>query len=123
MVLIEGVVGMVAQTCHRSKEQIAADMLAAISDGTRKTRIMYGANLSYALTVKYLKRLQDCGLVQHDDEHKIYRLTPEGRYYLEEYSKYKRIEGQVLAQTSIFEEERVILNQMLGKLVTSDVRR
>ncbi len=104
---------------HRSEEQIVADMLATIVDGTKKTRIMYGANLSYALTSKYLRRLQDCGLVQHDDDYKCYRLTHAGKYYLSEYSKYKAIEEQVLAKISLFEEKRGLLKQMINKLVST----
>ena len=102
---------------HRKEEQIVADMLATIFDGTKKTRIMYGANLSYALTVKYLKRLRDCGLVQHDDKYKSYRLTHAGKNYLKEYSKYKTIQEQALAQISLFEEKRGLLKHMINKLV------
>ena len=110
---------MVNQTHHRSEEQIVADILASILNGTRKTRIMYGANLSYALTTKYLRRLLDCGLIQYDDEQKHYLLTNTGRHYLEEYSEYKTIEGKLLAHTSRFEEKRGILIQMLSN---SDLR-
>ncbi len=114
---------MINSTHHRSEEQIVADILATIFDGTKKkTRIMYGANLSYALTIKYLNRLQDCGLIQHDQKYSCFYLTQTGKCYLEEYSKYKTIEEQIFSQNSLCEEKRVILNQMIGKLVQAKKR-
>jgi len=105
---------MVNPIRHRSEEEIVADILAVIFNGARKTRIMYGANLSYALTIKYLGRLQECGLIQHDDEAKKYLLTSVGRHYLNQYAEYKTIEEKLISHTSLFEEKRGLLIQMLA---------
>lgn len=105
---------MVNQIHHRSEEEIVADILASISNGNRKTRIMYGANLSYALTIKYLRKLLDCKLIRYKNEQRRYLLTEMGRRYLEEYSEYKNIEGKLLVHTSLYQEKRDILIQMLS---------
>lgn len=105
---------MVNQIRHRSGEEIVADILSVIFDGARKTRIMYGANLSYALTSKYLSKLIECGLIQHDEDAKKYVLTDIGRRYLEEYAEYKVIEEKLISHTSLFEEKRDALIQMLA---------
>lgn len=102
------------QIRHRNEEQIVADILAVIFNGARKTRIMYGANLSYALTSKYLNKLQGCGLIQYDEEAKKYFLTSIGRRYLEEYAEYKTIEEKLISHTSLFEEKKGLLIQMLA---------
>ena len=104
---------MVSQIRHRGEEEITADILSVILNGARKTRIMYGANLSFALTSKYLDRLQGCGLIRYDEEAKKYLLTSVGRRFLDEYAEYKVIEGKLISHTSLFEEKRGILIQML----------
>jgi predicted transcriptional regulator len=105
---------VVNQIRHRSEEEIVADILAVIFYGARKTRIMYGANLSYALTSKYLGKLQECRLIQYDEEAKKYLLTSVGRRYLEEYAEYKTIAEKLISHTSLFEEKRGLLIQMLA---------
>lgn len=104
---------VVSQIRHRSEEEIVADILAVIFNGARKTRIMYGANLSYALTTKYLNKLQECGLIQHDDEARKYLLTRIGRQYLDKYAEYKTVEEELISHTSLFEEKKGRLIQML----------
>jgi predicted transcriptional regulator len=104
---------VVNQIGRRSEAEIVADILAVIFDGARKTRIMYGANLSYALTRRYLNKLLECKLIQYDEEAKKYLLTRTGRRYLDEYAVYKNIEENLISQTSLFEEKRGILMQML----------
>ena len=111
---------MVNQIRHRSEEEIVADILAVIFYGARKTRIMYGANLSYALTTKYLSKLLECGLIQYDEEGRKYLLTNTGRRYLEEYAEYKAIEEKMLSHTALFEEKRGVLNQMLANSVQEE---
>jgi len=83
---------------HRSKLQIIADMLYAAGKGSKKTHIMYGANLSYSLVVQYLSEILESGLIrQVDDE---YSITEKGREFLRKYQEYskhrKEVKGQIL---------------------------
>jgi len=105
---------MANQIRHRSEEKIVADILSVVFNGARKTHIMYGANLSYALTTKYLNKLLECRLIQHEEKDRRYLLTSVGRRYLEEYAEYKTIEEELLSHTSLFEEKRGLLIQMLS---------
>jgi len=98
---------------RRSEAEIVADMLAVIFNGARKTHIMYGANLSYDLTIKYLNKLLECKLIRYDEEVKKYLLTSTGRHYLDEYAEYKDIEEKLISNTSVFEGKRGLLMQML----------
>jgi predicted transcriptional regulator len=104
---------MVNQIHHRSEEEIVADILTSILDGSKKTRIMYGANLSYALTTKYLSKLLECSLIQYSDRDKKYMLTGAGRKYLERYLECKSIKDKLIATTTIYEEKLEFLIQML----------
>ncbi len=49
---------------RRSNLQVAADMLRIRGS---KTAFMYGANLSYTLTQKYLSQLVEIGLIEAAD--------------------------------------------------------
>lgn len=83
---------------HRSRLQIVSDMLYAAGRGSKKTHIMYGANLSYSLVVQYLNELIASGLIkQVDDE---YSVTEKGREFLRKYMEYsehhKELRGEIL---------------------------
>ena len=67
---------------RRSNLQVAADMLRIRGS---KTAIMYGANLSYTLTQKYLSQLVDIGLIEAADGRngrKQYGPTLKGQEFL-----------------------------------------
>jgi predicted transcriptional regulator len=83
---------------HRSKLQIIADMLYVAGRGSKKTHIMYGANLSYSLVMQYLnKLLKSCLIRQVNDE---YLITEKGRKFLRKYQEYsehhKELKGQIV---------------------------
>ena len=112
---------MVSKTKHRCEEEIVADILAVVDKGNKKTRIMYAANLSYALTDKYLSKLLDCGLVTHDSRLGLFSLTKMGRRYLEDYQQYKNFERILHSNTDLFESKRSQLtNMLLTKTVECD---
>ena len=104
---------MVSKMKHRSEEEIVADILSVVDKGNKKTRIMYAANLSYALTDKYLSKLLDCGLVTHDSQLALFSLTKMGRRYLEDYQQYKSCEKILHSNTDLFESKRSQLTSML----------
>lgn len=68
---------------RRSSLDVAADILRI--NGS-KTAIMYGGNLSYAQTQKYLRILTEQGLIELDDRgvrNRKYHSTEKGRKFLE----------------------------------------
>ncbi|MCI4409126.1 MAG: winged helix-turn-helix domain-containing protein [Thermofilum sp.] len=92
----------------RSKLEIMYSILEKVSNGGKKTHIMYGANLSYDLTVKYLKYLSEKGFVVEDNG--IYTLTESGKRLLEvlrEYVKKKAEFNEALKKVwEILPEEK-----------------
>ncbi|QGA53610.1 hypothetical protein GFS03_02875 [Sulfolobus sp. E5-1-F] len=70
----------------RSKLEIIQAILEACKSGSPKTRIMYGANLSYALTGRYIKMLMDLEIIKQ--EGKQYMLTKKGEELLEDIRKF-----------------------------------
>jgi predicted transcriptional regulator len=71
---------------HRSRIQIAANILEIAKNGARKTRIMYLGNLSFDLLQKYLEMLSICGLLQQrNGPERTYVVTEKGQLFLEDY--------------------------------------
>jgi predicted transcriptional regulator len=95
---------------YRGSLEIIADILDAVGDGAKKTRIMYFANLSYKLLGKYLKKTMDAGLVSSDEDH--YEVTEKGHTFLE---RFKDFSGRYSKINKHLEEilfERDVLRQM-----------
>ena len=72
---------------NRRRLEIVRDMLSVASVKTRKTRIMYQANLSYRQLEKYLKILLESGLVEFVDD-SFYVITWRGKEFLQRYDDY-----------------------------------
>jgi len=72
---------------YRSRLEIVADVLSVVRGGARKTHVMYHANLSYALLLRYLRLVMGAGLVasRNDDS---YVLTQRGREFLDKFRGY-----------------------------------
>jgi predicted transcriptional regulator len=70
---------------YRSRTEIIQDILnIATSDGNGagKTKIMYGAFLSYNQIKEYLTILTDNGLLEHDPYTQRFRITEKGLTFL-----------------------------------------
>jgi predicted transcriptional regulator len=65
----------------RSKYEIIHDVLDQCQTGSKKTWVMYRANLSYDLTTEYLEELVKSGLVEPKDG--LYYTTDKGKQLLE----------------------------------------
>ena len=95
---------------YRKSLEIVADILDAVGDGAKKTRVMYFANLSYKLLGKYLNKTVEAGLVSFNNDH--YIVTEKGRVFLERFksfsSRYSRLERE-LEEASF---ERAVLERM-----------
>ncbi len=109
---------------YRDRLQIIADILS-IANGrsTRKTQIMYQANLSYRLLVRYLKEVTEAGLVLLDNE-EFYVLTARGKAFLSRHAKYsKRCKGLERHLTYV-NNDRATLEKMCSgsSRVNSDLK-
>jgi predicted transcriptional regulator len=65
-------------------------MLSVASQGAKKTQIMYQANLSYRLLMKYLVEVRRAYLVSFERGRRCYVLTSKGKQFLELYKEYSR---------------------------------
>jgi predicted transcriptional regulator len=72
---------------NRKRLEIVKDMLYAVLEETKKTRIMYQANLSYRVFEKYLSNLLESGLVECNDD-SSYLITRRGKRFLQMYEDY-----------------------------------
>ena len=99
---------------YRSELEIVKDILTIISNKTdvRKTHIMYRANLSYQLLDKYLTKILNTRLAQADEDG-FFRLTVDGRSYLEECVSYINANNKARKQSSTVESKRIALEELL----------
>ena len=75
---------------RRSNVDITAEILRIAKSGSRKTRIVYGANLNFKLLNEYLRRLERAGLIREDNEEDgVIVTTDKGRKYLQHYEGFK----------------------------------
>jgi predicted transcriptional regulator len=70
---------------NRHKVEIVADILEICRNDTRKTSIMYQANLSFKLLTKYLRLLQQANLVRAGEDGYVYSVTDKGLEFLKQY--------------------------------------
>ncbi len=102
---------------NRDRVSIVAAILEAVNSGANKTRIMFGANLSFKLLNKYLGVVVKAGFVRVDGSKFI--LTELGQEFLEQYKQFK--ERYVVIQQS-FESlgnEKEKLNSMCEPSLSS----
>jgi predicted transcriptional regulator len=71
---------------NRDRVSIVAAILEATNSGANKTRIMFGANLSFKLLEKYLGVVLGAGFVHVEGPRFV--LTDYGREFLERYKGY-----------------------------------
>ena len=83
---------------HRKPADIIAAMLSVVKVHGKKTRIMYGANLSYSLLIKYLDEAARLGLMKFNGEANGFELTDKGREYLRHYNEYSNLRDQLGAE-------------------------
>lgn len=74
---------------NRGRLEIFYSIIDVARSDIGKTRIMYGAVLSYEQITIYLKELMDLGLLQtmESDGNTVYRATEKGRAFLEHYDR------------------------------------
>ena len=70
---------------YRSRTDIIVMILRAAINGATKTRIMYGAYLSYAQVKEYLSFMIEKDLVRYEEGSGVYKLTQKGVQLLRVY--------------------------------------
>lgn len=71
---------------RRSDIEISADILKVAMNGAKKSHIVYRANLNFDVVKRYLKRLNDAGLINLPSiENRLFKTTPKGREYINQY--------------------------------------
>ena len=102
---------------NRDNIDIVAAVLKAAETGAGVTRLMVSANLSHALTKKYLKITIESGLLQRNGQ--LYEITEKGRRYLQAYGNIQtsNIQIQELVKTAAC--QKTTLRQMLSNMEPS----
>jgi len=91
---------------NRHKVEIVADILEICRNDTRKTNIMYEANLSFELLRKYLWLLQQANLIKVC-EGSVYSATDKGLEFLKQYYELRH-------HTRMANEKRKIVEDSLS---------
>ena len=76
---------------YRSRTDIISGILQATGEGATKTRIMYGAFVSYAQLQDYLSLLLSKGLLASDPTTGIYTRTEKGLSFMQSYEDLREL--------------------------------
>lgn len=82
--------------------EIAAKIIEIAQSGVVKTKILYGATLSFSQLKDYLEFLQENGLLEYISEKKLYRTTEKGMHFLYGYEE---------LQHMLYPKEREVLKK------------
>lgn len=97
---------------NRNRFEITRAILEVAKDGVGKTRIMYGANLSFKLLEDYLAVLVKSGLLRvREGERKMYMTSEKGLQFLREFDALEEYAGLATAK-------RNELAKMLAKRIS-----
>ena len=103
--------GLRQKNRNRKRLEIVRDMLSAASVETKKTRVMYQANLSYRLMEKYLGSLLESGLVERNDD-SSYLITWKGKNFLQMYDDYVERCRRIGEEVRAARKDRLLLENM-----------
>jgi len=98
---------------YRSRLEIIRDiLLVLVEEGSKKTHIMYGANLSYKLLLRYLEHILDAGLAKCTGN-SYYTITEKGKKFLKLYQKYEEERVEVEKRLNCLHCGKEMLEKML----------
>jgi predicted transcriptional regulator len=81
---------------NRSRKEIISQILdIANGGGATKTKIMYKSFLSYAQLKEYLTLLTENGLMGHDKENAVFKITQKGIKFKGIYEQMDRLSGSM----------------------------
>lgn len=103
-----------AKNRYRDRLDIIADILSVTGEAARKTRIMYGANLSFELVNRYLGEVLKAELVFVNPLGGAlsYTLTEKGREFLKHYDEYRALRRRAEEHSSSIGAVRVELERL-----------
>lgn len=94
----EGKSGIKGKFRNRSRLEIISNLLTIAKNGTLKTHLMYGANLSYLMVTEYLDIMLRSELImesnENDNTSRTYRTSDKGMKFLELYQTIKSMVGE-----------------------------
>lgn len=96
---------------YRNNVEIIADMLLITREGALKTQIMYGGNLSFKLTERYLNDILKAGLAVINGEGR-YLITRKGTMFLKKFVSYKRHASNLRKQLTRVRDEKAVLEKL-----------
>jgi predicted transcriptional regulator len=97
---------------YRDRLDIIADILQVVRQQPKKTRIMYQANLSYKVLMKYLREVIDASLINFEREKQCYKITSKGIRFLVAYKKYLRRNRQLEKQRNDIKGKKKVLEEL-----------
>jgi len=108
---------------YRRRYDILADVVKAAGPGAKKTRIMFLANLSYALLKRYLEEAVSLGFLR--DSADEFLVTQKGEEFLAKYSVFRSASSRVRTDVENLRLEAELLEQMcnLGDANSGACRR
>lgn len=71
---------------RRNDIDICHDILKVTQAGAKKTQIVYQANLNFKIVKKYIARLIEKGLLEYNEDSRLYFTTHRGGWFVEQYS-------------------------------------
>lgn len=95
---------------YRSRLRIVADILFAAREGSKKTHIMYKANLSYKLVSRYLTDVIEAGLVKFYDGE--YIITKRGEKFIKKYQEYSDYREKLKGRIEEVNSKKMFLEKM-----------
>jgi predicted transcriptional regulator len=100
---------------YRNKLDIIKDILLVAEEagelGSKKTHLMYGANLSYKLLTRYLAEVLTAGLICKGEL--CYFITEKGRKFLKFYKDYRETCSEIKEHVDSLNNDKKILEKML----------
>lgn len=77
---------------RRSRMDVYADTLDAVKDESRKTHIVYKANLNFKRCENYLDELKENGLIKVEAHSPLqWDITDKGKEFLEKYKELREL--------------------------------
>ena len=100
---------------YRRRIDIIADILLAVGQGATRTKVMYQANLSYKLLVKYLMHVTGAELVQFEKADQRYVVTSKGEEFLQKYREYDKRNRHFEERLNHLNNQKELLEKMTSR--------
>ena len=97
---------------YRSRLDIIADILQVASQNSKKTQIMYQANLSYKVLQRYLKDITAASLISFETAEQCYVLTQKGQEFLDAYKDYAKTNKSIEKRLNDVDNKKKSLEEL-----------